>query len=238
MNVLVLRPERAARRTAAALAARGHVVILAPVLSIEDLDDAVPDGPFDAVLATSANGLRKLKARPEIARLSLLPLIAVGDRTAEAGREAGFESVHVAEGDGRALVETACALFPEGARFLHAAGTDRAFDVAGALRLRGRPVIVVELYRADAANELPAAARDALRDGSADAALHHSRRIAETFMRLCDASGLGAAARALPHAALAERVAGALRDAGCPRVAVAARPDEEALLEALRTFEA
>lgn len=236
MNVLVLRPERAARRTAEALAALGHVAILAPVLSIEDIDDPVPNGPFDAVLATSANGLRKLKRRPEIAGLSRLPLIAVGDRTAEAGREAGFETVHVAEGDGRALVEVACARFAEGARFLHAAGADRAFDVAGALERRGRPVMVVELYRAAAATDLPAAALDAIRDGSADAVMHHSRRIAETFLRLCDASGLGAAARALPHGALAERVAGALREAGCPRVAVAARPDEAALLEALRTF--
>lgn len=236
MNVLVLRPERAARRTADALAALGHVAILAPMLAIEDLETDIPDEAFDAVLATSANGLRKLGRRPEIVRLSRLPLVAVGGRTAEAGREAGFSIVHVAEGDGRAVVREVCARFSCGARFLHAAGADRAFDVAGALTRHDRHVTVVELYRATAATELPAAAADALLGGTAGAAVHHSRRIAETFLRLCDAAGLDDRARTMPHAALAARVAAALRQAGCARVAVAARPDEPALLDALQTF--
>ncbi|RXF73135.1 uroporphyrinogen-III synthase [Hansschlegelia zhihuaiae] len=233
MKVLVLRPERAARRTADALAALGHEAILAPVLTIEDLANPVPDGPFDAVLATSANGLRKLRSRPEIARLAGLPLIAVGDRTAEAGREAGFATVHVAEGDGRALVAEAQARFPKPARFLHAAGADRAFDIAGALARYEHETVVVELYRATAATELPEAAALALADGSARAALHHSRRIAETFLRLSDTAGFAETIRAMPHAALAARVAGALETAGCVRVAVAERPDEASLLQAV-----
>ena len=234
MKVLVLRPERAAQRTAEALARLGHEAILAPVLAIEDLASPVPDGPFDAVLATSANGLRKLRQRPEIAALKSTLLIAVGDRTAEAGREAGFETVHVAEGDGRALVEEATAHFPKPARFLHAAGADRAFDVAGALQARGHEAIVVELYRATAATRMPDAAAEALRDGTAGAALHHSGRIAETFVALAEAENLGDAIRAIPHAALAPRISAALERAGCVRVAVARRPDEAALLEALQ----
>lgn len=234
MRVLVLRPERAARRTAEALAAMGHEAILAPVLTIEDMASEISAGPFDAVLATSANGLRKLKSRPEIAVLSRLPLIAVGDRTAEAGREAGFSTVHVADGDGRALAAEARARFPDGSRFLHAAGADRAFDVAGALARHGYEVEVVELYRATAADRLPASAATALAAGAVDGALHHSRRIAETFVRLAVAAGHGERLLSMPHAALAERVAGALRDLGCVRVAVAARPDEAALLDAFQ----
>lgn len=207
--------------------------ILAPVLTIETLDAPVPDVAYDAVLATSANGLRKLKDRPEIRRLREVPLIAVGDRTAEAGREAGFSIVHVAEGDGRSLVADASALFPTPARFLHAAGADRAFDVAGALAAHGHTVDVVELYRAAAASALPEAARTALSAGEIDAVLHHSRRIAETFLTLAAAAGLTEAIRPLPHAALALRVAEPLFAAGCPTVAVAARPDEAALLNAL-----
>lgn len=233
MKILVLRPERAARRTAEALEALGHEAILAPVLTIEDLANPVPDGAFDAVLATSANGLRKLRSRPEIARLVGLPLIAVGDRTAEAGREAGFATVHVAEGDGRALVAEARARFPAPARFLHAAGADRAFDIAGALARHGHDTVVVELYRATAALQLPEPAAGAIADGSAGAVLHHSRRIAETFLSLTDAAGLADTVRAMPHAALAARVAGALESAGCLRVTVAERPDEASLLAAL-----
>lgn len=233
MKVLVLRPERAADRTSRALEARGMTAILAPVLAIETLDAAIPDVAYDAVLATSANGLRKLKDRPEIGRLRGVPLLAVGDRTAEAGREAGFAVVHVAEGDGRSLVADAAARFPTPSRFLHAAGADRAFDVAGALAGHGHAVDVVELYRATAVAALPPAARDALVAGEVDAVLHHSRRIAETFLTLAAAAGLTEAIRPLPHAALALRVAEPLLAAGCPIVAVAARPDEAALLDAL-----
>ncbi|MFD1703694.1 uroporphyrinogen-III synthase [Methylopila henanensis] len=233
MDVLVLRPERAAARTAEALDRLGFRAVLAPVLSIEAMDSPIPEGPFDAVLATSANGLRKLRNRSEIAGLVEAPLIAVGDRTAAAGREAGFAVVHVADGDGRSLVAEAVARFSAPARFLHAAGADRAFDVAGALGTHGHRVDVVELYRAVAATRLPEPAIETLRAGRPAAVLHHSRRIAETFISLTEAIGLGDAVRALPHAALALRVAEPLLAAGCPSVAVADRPDEPALLAAL-----
>ncbi|PZQ13102.1 MAG: uroporphyrinogen-III synthase [Ancylobacter novellus] len=236
MKILVLRPERAARRTAEALSRLGFEAVLAPVLTIEDLASPIPDGPFDAVLATSANGLRKLKERPEIAALSRAPLIAVGDRTAEAGREAGFSTVHVAEGDGRALVDEAAARFPAPARFLHAAGANRAFDVAGALAARGHATTVVELYRATAATELPEAARWALETGALGAALHHSGRIAETFVALSVEAGFAEIVKNLPHATLAPRIAQALERAGCRRIAIARRPDETALIEALQSL--
>lgn len=233
MKVLVMRPEAASPRTAAGLAARGHEAILAPMLAIMDLATPIPETAFDAILATSANGLTRLAKRPEIARLSKLPLVAVGDRTAAAGREAGFETVHVADGDGRSLVAEVRSRFLASGRFMHAAGADRAFDVAGALSEHGYEVTVVELYRAVAAAKLPEAATRALADGSARAALHHSRRIAETFLALVAAEGLDDRVRELAHAALAARVATPLQVFGCARVAVAERPDEAALFEAL-----
>ncbi|MFC7052329.1 uroporphyrinogen-III synthase [Hansschlegelia quercus] len=235
MRVLVLRPERAAVRTAEALTRMGHEPILAPVLTIEDLESPIPDISFDAVLATSANGLRKLRGRAEIAALSSLPLIAVGDRTAQAGHEAGFATVYVAEGDGRALVAEAKARFPKPGRFLHAAGADRAFDIAGALEAFGHHVSVVELYRATAATALSEGARAALADSAVDIVLHHSGRIAETFLALADRAGLGDAARTTAHAALAGRIAKTLAEFGCSRVVIATRPDEAALFEAMAT---
>lgn len=231
-----MRPEAAARRTAAGLTARGHEAIFAPMLAIEDIAAPIPEIAFEGVLATSANGLTRLAKRPEIARLKRLPLVAVGDRTAAAGREAGFETIYVADGDGRALVAEVTARFSRPGRLMHAAGADRAFDVAGALGKHGHEVTVVELYRAAAATELPEAARRALGDGSAEAALHHSRRIAETFLSLVETENLGDRARQLAHAALATRVATPLASFGCARVAVAERPDEASLFEALATF--
>lgn len=233
MTVLVLRPERAARRTVEGLGAMGLDAIVSPVLAIEPLDSPIPPGPYDAVLATSANGLRKLKDRPEILDLVHGPLMAVGDRTAEAGREAGFTEIEVAEGDGRSLAAAVIARFRRPARFLHAAGADRAFDLKAALGPHGHVVEIVELYRAAPASRLSQAAEDALERGEVAAVLHHSRRIAETFLSLAESAGLSEAVRATPHAALALRVAEPLFAADCANIAVAERPDEPALFDAL-----
>ena len=54
MRLLVTRPEPDAARTAALLRARGHEVVLAPLLRIELLDFELPDEPWSAVVMTSA----------------------------------------------------------------------------------------------------------------------------------------------------------------------------------------
>ena len=56
MRLLLTRPEPDAQRTAAALRAQGHDVIIAPLLRIEPAPDAeIGTGPWAAILITSAN---------------------------------------------------------------------------------------------------------------------------------------------------------------------------------------
>jgi uroporphyrinogen-III synthase len=57
-------------------------------------------GNWTAVIVTSANALRATDGK--LGALRSLPLYAVGARTAEAARAAGFKTVHVADGDARA----------------------------------------------------------------------------------------------------------------------------------------
>jgi uroporphyrinogen-III synthase len=54
MRVLVTRPAREAESTARRLQARGHQAVVAPVLEIVRTGFTLPEGPFDAVLATRA----------------------------------------------------------------------------------------------------------------------------------------------------------------------------------------
>ena len=56
-RVLVLRAREDAERTASRLRAMGFTPLLSPVLEIVGTGAAIPRGPFDAVLATSAKGL-------------------------------------------------------------------------------------------------------------------------------------------------------------------------------------
>src|SRR5262249_61439308 len=83
MRLLVTRPEPDGARTAAALRARGHDVMLAPLLSIEpEVEADLGSGPWDGVLITSASAARAIAAHPRIGELVDLPLFAVGRRSA------------------------------------------------------------------------------------------------------------------------------------------------------------
>ena len=94
MRLLVTRPERDAQRTAAALSARGHQVRIAPLLRIEAIPGAdIGSAPWQAVLMTSANAARAIALHPKLGELRALPVLAVGRRTAEAARAAGFADV-------------------------------------------------------------------------------------------------------------------------------------------------
>ena len=85
-RVLVLRAREDAERTASRLRAMGFTPLISPVLEIVGTGAAIPRGPFDAVLATSAKGLEFCV---EPGGLRTLPLNAVGARTVQIARELG-----------------------------------------------------------------------------------------------------------------------------------------------------
>ena len=128
MHVLVTRPEPAAERTAAALLARGHDVWKLPLMQIEPLAaDLV--GKWGAVIITSANAPAAIAADPAREALRKLPLFAVGARSAEAARQAGFADVTSAGGDIRDLVQLLRGRKADAkAPLLYLAGEDRAAD--------------------------------------------------------------------------------------------------------------
>src|SRR5436305_937552 len=104
MAILVTRPEPDNETTAAALRAKGFAVLLAPMLRFEPVafhDDT--EARYGAVIVSSANALRAIKSDLAGSRLLTLPLFAVGERSAEAARRAGFGDVAVAGGTAAAL---------------------------------------------------------------------------------------------------------------------------------------
>src|SRR6478752_3263974 len=110
MRLLVTRPEPDAGRTAATLRARGHVVLVLPLLRIEPMEQAAIDpGPFGALLVTSANAAAAVAQHARFAELRTLPVFAVGDRSAEAMRAVGFADVASAQGDVKDLASLVAA---------------------------------------------------------------------------------------------------------------------------------
>src|SRR5579884_771527 len=165
MRVAVTRPQADGERTARALRARGHDVLLAPLLRIESLPADV-SGDWSAVAVTSANALSASGDR--IARLKRLPIFTVGRRTAAAATE--FAEVHSADGDVHDLVRLIVAEH-RGGKLLYLAGEDRAADLVGALAQHGIAGEMRIVYRAVAV-PYPEPLVAALSENTLDAVLH------------------------------------------------------------------
>jgi len=231
VRILVTRPAVDAARTAAALRARGHDAIVAPLLTIEFLSDAeLGDGPWAAILATSANAANAIAGHRRRDVLRRIAVFAVGKQTARELRAQGFTDVTSADGDVNDLADLVAARLKPPSRLLYLTGEQRSGDLAGALRAKNLVVDTVVVYRAVVAQTLSEEAAAALATGI-DGVLHYSRRSAEAFLAAARKSGLLETALGQPmHYCLSASVAEPLREAGAANVRIAARPDEAALM--------
>ncbi|MBL8570929.1 MAG: uroporphyrinogen-III synthase [Phreatobacter sp.] len=232
MRVLVTRPLPEAEATAARLVALGHEPLVVPLFRAESV---AADRP-EATAALAVTSPRTVAFLPEaiVGAMRDRPTFAVGDRTAEALRRAGFRDVRSAAGDVHALAALIVAAgLPPGATVLSPGGETRAGDLGAALASAGLRLVAPVVYRMMSEPMPPAALGEALVAKRLDAALHYSPNASAGFLRLVVQGGAAAAATDLVHICLSEAVAAPFRDTGWRSIAVAARPDEEALLALL-----
>lgn len=234
MRVLVTRPRDDAAPLVAALAARGHETLVAPMLEIHaPAPGAVtPDlAGVQALLFTSANGVRAFAA---LTPARDLPVFAVGEASGQAARAAGFARVESAGGDvddlARLVRERA---EPAAGALYHAAANRLAGDLKGALEAAGFAVRRDILYESVAARALPAELRAALTAGQLDAATFYSPRTAATFADLVARAGLAESCTRLTAICLSAAVATALQPLRWRAVGIAAQPTQDSLLAAL-----
>jgi uroporphyrinogen-III synthase len=234
MRLLLTRPAPDAERSAARLRARGHQVLVAPLLRIETFDADFGPGPFSAAIITSANAARAVARHPAKASLVDLPLFAVGRHSAEAARSAGFNTIVTANGDAEALVHlVAKRLAKAKDPLLYLAGEDRAQDMAAALSVHKLPVRTVVVYRAVAEERLAPDVHEALAAGHVAGVLHYSRRSAATLISVAGSEGLSSCVIACEHYCLSAEVAAPLLAAGAQKLKIATSPDEESLFSLL-----
>src|SRR5674476_1198200 len=170
MRIAVTRPQADGERSATALRARGHHVLVAPLLRVGPVAADLAGG-WAAVIITSANALAALAAHPARAALSKLPVFAVGRRSADAARAAGFSDVTSAGGDVRDLVRLIAECHDDAkGPLLYLAGEDRAADLIGELSTHGIAAEMAVVYRA-AAVPFSDALIAALEAGEVDAVL-------------------------------------------------------------------
>jgi len=130
VRILLTRPQADAERTAAALRARGHEVIVAPLLDIAIVPNAeLGGGPWAAILVTSANAVRAVAGHRRRDALRGVPVFTVGRHTAQDMRAAGFADVTSADGNVTDLENLVAARMTPGARLLYLAGEERSGDL-------------------------------------------------------------------------------------------------------------
>jgi len=232
MRILVTRPEEDSREISQTLRAMGHDVVAAPLLKIQFYDgpEILLEG-VQAILATSANGVRAIARRTQRRDV---PLFAVGPQTEAEARAAGFTHIRNAHGDGAALARaTAGWVKPEDGILLHAAGAEAPKLLASALEKSGFTVWREVLYEAQAAAQLPDAAARALKSGGLDAVMHFSSRSARTFADCVTREGLAASCETLIALCISEASAQALSPLHFRETRIAKAPNQEALLDLL-----
>lgn len=224
-RVAITRAEPEASRTAERVRALGAEPVLAPLLTITPRAFDTSLEHVQALLFTSANGVR---AFAEATPARDVTVLTVGETTANAARAAGFGDVRASDGDSEALAACAIAtLDPSKGRVLHIAGADVAGDVVEALTRAGFSAERRIAYEAIAATQLP----QVLQQGS-DVILFHSARAARVFAELgaphADRSIAACLSAAVAHAA-SNSPLGRIPWA---RIIVSPRPREDALLRA------
>lgn len=226
LTVLLTRPDAQSRRFAARVLDRIGTeprIVIAPLMRIDPVAPLPELLPGDVPVFTSENGVESY------ARLGGRgggTAWCVGPRTAAAARRLGFD---VAEGPGD-LAGLAVAIAAEGAgagRIVHLHGTHVAGDLAGMLRAAGRPADEAAIYD-QRALPLSREARMVLAGTDRVLVPLFSARSARLL-----APGLNRAQADLRIAAISPAVAGALPLQSGAKIAVAARPDAEAVLDVL-----
>jgi uroporphyrinogen-III synthase len=229
---LVTRPREEAHTLAAALAVRGVGALIEPLMTVHFRAAAAPDlAGVQAVLCTSANGVRALAAASAERRL---PLLAVGDATAACARREGFTMVESAGGDAADLVRLAAVrLDPRQGHLLQVCGSAVAGDLAGDLCGRGFRVERMVLYETKPIAALSSAAVDALRSGAIDFVLFFSPRTAAIFVRLANDAGVASCCGTALALSISMAADAALGTLPFRERRIAARPEQPALLDAL-----
>ena len=234
MRVVVTRPQAEGERTATALRALGHEVLVTPLMKVDAVSVDL-SGSWGAVIVTSANAPGAIADNSARATLIKLPLFAVGQRSADAAQLAGFTNITSAGGDVCDLVRTLTRQRADAkAPLLYIAGEDRAADLIGELSARGIAAELRVVYRA-ITMPFPPALTEAMEAGEVDAVLHFSRRSADNYLAGARQTDVFGPALAVRHFCLSTQVAEPLAGAGATHIAIAMRPNEAALIELLRS---
>ncbi|WP_319519091.1 uroporphyrinogen-III synthase [uncultured Martelella sp.] len=238
MRVLVTRPEAKAARTCARLEAMGHQAFQLPLFRPVHAEGAarrsIGPGYWSALAVTSTEALHDVVADRDATSMKDRPVFAVGKKTAEAARKAGFTRVIEGSGNGERLAETIAASdFDRAAPLLYLAGCPRAPFFEQALERLKVDFETVTVYVMQPAINVPAQAETLLKKAKPDAVLFYSTAGASRFFDLVRCELMAEFGLHPQFLCLSAAVAAAIPEAMSSAVRIAETPDETSLLALL-----
>ncbi len=230
-QVVVTRPREEAEELAQRLDGLGYEALIEPMMTIVPLDAPLPAPRDYAALAfTSANAVRIFAARaPE----RDLPVYAVGGRTAQALRDAGFADIRDAGGDAAALAALIRSSSLPGGSVLHLSGRAVARDLNTLLAPDGIKVDRCAIYDAQPSARISARLEEALYARTFDHVLFFSPRTASIFETLINQAGLAQMVTSVTAFCLSAEVAASAAALPWKRIGVAVRPNSASVLALL-----
>ena len=215
-KVFAIRPEPGLSKTIAAGAARALPIIGIPLFKVIPSGWTLPDlAAFDALLVGSANAFRH--GGDKLSALTHLPVLAVGEATADAARDAGFAVARVGSGGLQQVLDEIGSDFRH---LLRLSGEDHV-PVTPPANVLITERIVYKVGKAD----LPEEVASQLSQGAL--VLLHSAAAAQHFVNECNRLGVDRAHISL--CALGPRILEPVGE-GWQAARAAANPNENDLL--------
>lgn len=228
--VIVTRAEPGASQTAKRVNDLGCAVIKSPAISLQ-LAEPVPELALEraaGLIFTSANGVRFFA---QVSAERSITAWCVGPATFSEAESAGFQDIRNADGDSRDLIELIKREADKRAGHLvHIANTAAAGNVRGELTDIGFDVRFAGLYTPVDTARLSPGATEAIYSEVPICVLIHSAKGAKSFARLAQNNPY----KNLTFICVSESAAAPILGLG--QTQIAARPNEEELLRALKDW--
>ncbi len=229
--IVITRPRDEATGLAAELNARGFDTLVEPMLEIVPVPaDIRALDSYRALVFSSANGVRSFAGRSDVRSM---PAYAVGSRTAECLRMAGFADIRASSGDAEEMAGLIGATLEPKGRVLHMSGVAVARDLEILLEPSGIPVDRLTLYDAVPAAQFSQRLVDALYACTIGDVLFFSVRTAATFGTLLREHGLTDMINSISALCLSRQIADEATRLPWKRVVAAAQPTSQSLIALL-----
>ena len=224
-KILVTRPFAQGQKTAALLKERGFQPVLCPMLEIQNVSHAFPEGSYEAFILTSMNAAQC--AEVEAAEKDLA-VFCVGDQLSAYLKELGFQNITVAP----TVLELADLLAGvEAQDFLYLRGEDIRCDLAQLLPQKNIADVIV--YKAVQKTDVPEEVLEELRGGQIETVLFYSVRSAQSFVSALEKAGALSCVQGTKALCLSPSVLESISVLPWKESRSALRPVQDALLEEL-----